>query len=126
VLEFLRLESSVQGLARTTTRRVVLHGVEVPAGEKVLMLYGSANRDEREFGAGADRLDVRREIPRHLGFGTGVHFCIGSHLARLQARIAFEELLRAVPLIGADVSRAVRLKSAFTRGWISLPATGLR
>jgi cytochrome P450 len=126
VLEFLRLESSVQGLARTTTRPVRLHGIQIPAGEKVLMLYGAANRDEREFGGSADVLDVRRDIPRHLGFATGPHFCIGSHLARLQAKVAFEELLQRVPGIGVDLDSAVRLQSAFTRGWVSLPATGLR
>jgi len=125
VLEFLRMESSVQGLARTTTEDVVVGGVEIPAGEKVMMLYGSANRDEAEFGATADVLDVRREIPRHLGFSSGPHFCIGSHLARLQARVAFEELLSAHPHVGMDTESGVRHQSAFTRGWVSLPATGL-
>ncbi|WP_329519703.1 cytochrome P450 [Spirillospora sp. NBC_01491] len=125
LLEFLRLEGSVQGLARTTTRPVVLHGVEIPAGEKVMMLYGAANRDEREFGPTAGRLDVTREIPRHLGFASGVHFCIGSHLAKLQARVALEELLAAHPHVGVDLDRAERLSSAFTRGWTKLPATGL-
>lgn len=122
VLEFLRLEGSVQGLARTTTRPVLLHDVEIPAGEKVLMLYGAANRDPREFGPTADQLDVTRPIPRQLGFATGVHFCIGSHLARLQARVAFEELLAELPHISVQPERGVRLKSAFTRGWVSLPA----
>ncbi|HJQ43700.1 MAG TPA: cytochrome P450 [Jatrophihabitantaceae bacterium] len=125
VLEFLRMESSVQGLARTTTRDVKIHDTEIPAGEKVLMLYGAANRDEREFGPSADHLDVRRDAPRQLGFATGPHFCIGSHLARLQARVAFEELLAAHPNIGVDPARGERLRSAFTRGWVRLPATGL-
>ncbi|MQY03485.1 cytochrome P450 [Actinomadura macrotermitis] len=125
LLEFLRLEGSVQSLGRTTTRPVVLHGVEIPEGTKVMMLYGSGNRDEREFGPSADRLDITRRIPRHLGFATGPHFCIGSHLAKLQARVAFEELLRAYPHIGVDLSRAERIASPFTRGWRSLPATGL-
>jgi cytochrome P450 len=125
LMEFLRLEGSVQGLARTTTRPVVLHGTEVPAGEKVLLLYAAANRDEREFGPTADRLDVRREMPRHLGFASGTHFCIGSHLAKLQARIAFEELLARAPQVGVDLQAGVRTRSAFTRGWVSLPATGL-
>ena len=125
VNEFLRLESSVQGLARTTTRDVVVDGVEIPAGEKVLMLDGSANRDESEFGQDAGRLDVRREAPRHLGFSSGPHFCIGSHLAKLQAKVALEELLAAFPQIGVDRSRGVRHQSAFTRGWQALPATGV-
>jgi cytochrome P450 len=125
LLEFLRLESSVQALGRTTTRPVVIRGTEIPAGEKVMMLFGAANRDEREFGPSAGDLDVTREIPRHLGFSSGVHFCIGSHLAKLQARVALEELLRAHPHAGVDLENARRIASPFTRGWISLPATGI-
>ncbi|MEO5874162.1 MAG: cytochrome P450 [Streptosporangiaceae bacterium] len=125
VLEFLRLESSVQSLGRTTTRPVTIRGVEIPAGEKVMMLYGSANRDEREFGPDADRLDITRRIPRQLGFASGVHFCIGSHLAKLQARVAFEELLTRQPHLGVDLAGAKRISSPFTRGWAELPATGV-
>ncbi|MCP2340134.1 cytochrome P450 [Actinomadura rupiterrae] len=121
--EFLRMEGSAQALGRTTTRPVTIRGVEIPAGEKVMMLYGAANRDEREFGPSADVLDVTREIPRHLGFGSGVHFCIGSHLAKLQARIALEELLAAHPDVEVDQPRAKRIMSPFTRGWVSLPAS---
>ncbi len=123
--EFLRLESSVQALARMTTRPVAIHGVDIPAATKVLMLYGSANRDEREFGDDADRLDINREIKRHLAFSSGAHFCIGSHFAKLQARVAFEELLARQPHIGVDVAAGRRLHSSFTRGWLSLPATGI-
>lgn len=126
LMEFLRLEGSVQGLARTTTRPVTVGGTDIPAGEKVMMLYGSANRDEREFGPAAHELDITREIPRHLGFTSGVHFCIGSHLAKLQARVALEELLARHPHIGVDLAGAERISSAFTRGWVRLPATGLR
>ncbi|URM99514.1 cytochrome P450 [Actinomadura madurae] len=125
LVEFLRLEASVQALARTTTRPVTLHGREIPEGEKVMMLFGSANRDEREFGPSAGELDVTREIPRHLGFSSGVHFCIGSHLAKLQARVALEELLGAHPRAGVDLENARRISSPFTRGWVSLPATGI-
>jgi hypothetical protein len=125
LLEFLRLESSVQALARTTLRPVTVHEVTVPAGEKVLMLFGAANHDEREFGPDADRLDITRRIPRHLAFSSGVHFCIGSHLARLQARVAFEELYARQPGVGVDLAGGQRLRSPFTRGWVSLPATGI-
>jgi cytochrome P450 family 130 len=124
LVEFLRLESSVQGLARTTTRPITVHGVDIAEGTKVMMLFGSANRDEREFGADADRLDITREVKRHLAFSSGAHFCIGSHFAKLQARIAFEELLARRPTIGVDVAAGTRLPSSFTRGWLSLPATG--
>lgn len=126
LLEFLRLESSVQGLARTTTRAVTIRGTEIPEGSKVMMLYGSGNRDEREFGPDAEQLDITRTIPHHLGFSTGAHFCVGSHLARLQAKVAFEELFARQPEIGVDVEAGRRLHSSFTRGWISLPATGIR
>jgi cytochrome P450 len=125
LLEFLRLESSVQGLARTTLADVEVGGVTIPAGQKVMMLYAAANRDPREFGETADRLDVRREIPRHLSFSSGPHFCIGSHLARLQARVALEELLAAHPWAAVDTVRGRRHESAFVRGWISLPVARL-
>lgn len=125
LVEFLRLESSVQGLARTVTRSTTLHGVDISEGTKVMMLFGSANRDEREYGADADRLDITRETKRHLAFSSGAHFCIGSHFAKLQARIAFEELLARQPTIGVDVASGTRLHSSFTRGWLSLPATGV-
>lgn len=126
VLEFLRLEPSVQGLTRTTTRSVTVRDVDIPEGAKVMMLFASGNRDEREFGDGADRLDITREIRRHLAFSTGAHHCIGSHLARLQARVAFEELLARQPTIGVDAAAGKRLISSFTRGWVNLPATGIR
>lgn len=125
LLEFLRIEGSVQGLARTTLAPVTINGIDIPAGEKVMMLYGSANRDEREFGADADQLDIAREIPRHLAFSSGPHFCVGSHLARLQARVALEELYASQSSIGVDLSRAQRLQSPFTRGWTRLPAVGI-
>ncbi|WP_253260979.1 cytochrome P450 [Rhodococcus ruber] len=123
LMETLRLEGSVQGLARTTTRDVELHGVTIPAGEKVMMLYGAANRDEREFGDTAEQFDITRSIPRHLGFSSGPHFCIGSHLAKLQSRVALEELLSRYPHVSVDPGAGVRLQSSFTRGWVSLPAS---
>jgi cytochrome P450 len=126
LVECLRYESSVQALARTTLSDVVIEGVEIPAGEKVLMLYGSANRDPREYGETADRLDVRRDVGRHLAFSSGPHFCIGNHLARLQARVAVEELFAAHPHVVADPASGVRHESAFVRGWVSLPAHGFR
>lgn len=125
VMEFLRLESSVQGLARTTLSDVTVDGVTIPAGEKVMMLYAAANRDPREFGPTADDLDVRREIRRHLAFSSGPHFCIGNHLAKLQAKVAIEELLATHPWIHVDPSAGTRHESAFVRGWLSLPVADL-
>ena len=125
LVEFLRLESSVQGLARQTTAPVRIGDTEIAEGTKVMMLYGSGNRDEREFGADAERLDITREIKRHLAFSSGAHFCIGSHFARMQAKVAFEELYARHPDVGVDTAVGQRLHSSFTRGWISLPATGI-
>ncbi|NLE82608.1 MAG: cytochrome P450 [Rhodococcus sp.] len=122
LMEVLRLEGSVQGLARTVTRDVEIDGVAIPEGDKVMMLYGSANRDDREFGETAEQLDITRQIPRHIGFSSGPHFCIGSHLAKLQSRVAIEELYRRFPAAGVDVERGERIRSSFTRGWVSLPA----
>lgn len=124
LVEFLRFESSVQGLCRTTLGDVTVGDTTIPAGEKVMMLYGSANRDPREFGDDAEQLDVRRDIPRHLAFSSGPHFCIGSHLARLQARIAFEELLSLHPEVSVDIEGGERHRSPFVRGFVSLPAHG--
>ena len=99
--EFLRYDSPVQGLARTRPRAVTLHGVTIPEGKKVLLLFGSANRDERAI-PDADRFDVLREPNPHVAFGFGAHFCLGANLARLEARVAFEELLRASARLPED------------------------
>lgn len=122
VVESLRLESSVQGLARYTTEDAVVDGVTIPAGSKVMMMYAAANRDPAEFGPTADDMDIRRRPARHLAFSSGPHFCIGNHLARLQARVAVEELLTSCPEVSVDEAAGTRALSAFTRGWSSLPA----
>jgi hypothetical protein len=96
VEEMLRFESPAQALPRIAREPVELHGTTIPAGALVRLLWGSANRDERAFEA-ADRFDVTRPTPRHLAFGQGLHFCLGANLARLEARVAFEELLRRIP-----------------------------
>jgi cytochrome P450 family 130 len=118
--EFLRLETPVQGLCRTTTRPVTLHDVTIPSGEKVLLLFGAANRDEREF-PDPDRPDVRRVNDRHLTFGYGAHYCIGAALARLMGRVAFEELTTRLGRVEIDVARGRRIRSGVSRGWLSLP-----
>ena len=123
--ECLRLESSVQSLARYTLADVTIHDTTIPAGSKVMMIYGSGNRDEREFGETADQLDIHRQVTRHLAFTQGPHFCIGSHFAKLQAKVAVEEMYAAFPELGVDLDAAVRIRSPFTRGFISLPATGI-
>lgn len=118
--EILRLETPVQGLCRTATRPVELHGTVIPAGEKVLLLFGAANRDQREF-TDPDRFDIERDAERHLGFGYGAHYCIGAALARLMARVAFEELTSRLRPHRIATERGRRLRSAVNRGWHSLP-----
>jgi cytochrome P450 len=103
VEEMLRLTSPVQGLARTTTRDVELHGTTIPAGRRVLLLYGAANRDPRRYGPDAGELDVRRRPTQILTFGQGSHHCLGAAAARLQARVALEELLARHPGFTVDL-----------------------
>jgi cytochrome P450/ferredoxin-NADP reductase len=94
--EALRLITPLQLTARTTSREVTLHGVTIPAGGRVVLVTGAGNRDERQF-PDPDRFDITRGRSRHLGFGEGVHGCLGAPLARLEARIALEE---ALPVLG--------------------------
>lgn len=94
--EVVRFEAPVQFLARKTTRPVTLHGVTIPAGEWVLLLHAAANRDDRRFDE-AERFDMTRKPMRHLGFGDGIHFCLGAPLARLQTRAALRSILNTIP-----------------------------
>ena len=120
VEELLRFEapSPVQG--RTTTRDVTLHGVTIPAGSKVLLLTGSAGRDERAF-PDPDRFDVRRTIQHHVSFGYGIHFCVGAALARTEGRVALEETLRRFPTWDVDRDKVVRQHTSTVRGFSSVP-----
>jgi cytochrome P450 len=95
VEELLRFLSPVQSGARVTTRDVEIHETVIPRGDRVLLLWASANRDERRF-SDPDKLDLRRPPLRHAGFGEGIHFCLGAPLARLEARIAFAFLERGI------------------------------
>ncbi len=103
--ELLRMTSPVQGLCRTTTTDVTVGGVEIAAGTKVHLLYGSANRDPREFGPTAGELDLTRPVSRTLALGGGPHHCLGAAAARLQGRVALQELLAACPEFGVGERR---------------------
>lgn len=97
VEEALRLRSPVRGNRRTTTKEVELGGVKIPSGAAIYFQLGSANRDERVF-ANGEQYDLERDnVGEHLGLGYGPHFCIGATLARIEARVAVEELVRRVP-----------------------------
>jgi cytochrome P450 family 130 len=119
--EFLRLTSPVQGLARTTTRDVTVRNNTIPEGRRVLLLYGSANRDEREFGEDAAELDVRR-CPRNImTFSHGAHFCLGAAAARMQSRVALTELLARIPDFEVDESAIVWAGGSYVRRPLSVP-----
>jgi cytochrome P450 len=120
VEELLRYEapSPVQG--RWTGRDVELHGTTIPEGAKVLLITGSAGRDERKY-PDPDRFDVRRRFDHHVSFGYGVHFCLGASLARMEGRVALQETLRRHPTWEVDRDRAVRLHTSTVRGWSSVP-----
>lgn len=125
VEEFLRLTTPVQGLARTTTSpvSVVVDGgdVTIPAERKVLLLYAAANRDEREFGPDAAECDITRPIGHLLSFGSGAHHCLGAAAARLQARVALEELLARCPGFTVDAAAGHFAGGAHVRRYESLP-----
>jgi cytochrome P450 len=120
VEELLRYEapSPVQG--RWTTREVELHGEVVPANSKVLLLTGSAGRDERAY-PDADRFDIHRNFDLHMSFGYGIHFCLGAALARMEGRIALQETLRRYPEWEVDHDNIVRLHTSTVRGFAQVP-----
>ena len=117
--EFLRFESPVQGLERIVTERLELGGETLERGDKVFLMLGAANRDERVI-ENPDEFNVRRTPNPHLAFGWGGHFCLGASLARMETRIAFEEIARRLPEY--HVSGATeRLYSGAFRGLLSVP-----
>jgi cytochrome P450 len=122
VEETLRYDTSSQQIARTVTRDTELHGTLVPAGARMLLLVGSANRDERVF-AEPDRYDLDRDTAPLISFGGGRHFCLGAGLARLEARLALTEFVRRVRAYDVDADKAVRVHSVNVRGFAALPMT---
>jgi cytochrome P450 len=123
VEEVLRFHNSTQYMHRTVTRDLELHGQQIRAGDSVLLLIGAANHDPREFGPTAEQFDIMRRPPRHLAFGYGVHFCLGAALARLEGRVALEEILRRLPDFEVDHAAKVRFHSSNVTGWTHLPIT---
>lgn len=120
--ETLRYDTSSQMLARVTTTEVELHGTTIPAGDRVLLLAGSANRDPRHF-PDPDRFDIDRDTSGIASFGVGRHFCLGASLARLEARVVLEELVSRVRSYEIDPDGARRVHSVNVRGFETLPTT---
>ena len=118
--EVLRYESPSPVQGRYVTEDVELHGTTVPEGSALLLLNGSANRDDRVFDD-PDRFDVRRQMAHHLAFGYGIHFCLGAALARIEGRVVLDEMLDRFPEWELDEERAVRGRTSTVRGWESMP-----
>ncbi|MCX6398837.1 MAG: cytochrome P450 [Propionibacteriales bacterium] len=121
VEEFLRLTSPVQALARTAVRDVTLHDTVIPAGRKVLLLYGAANRDPRKYGPDADELDVRRRPTQILSFSQGHHHCLGAAAARMQILVALEELMARIPDFAVDEDAITWAPGPYVRRPLSVP-----
>ena len=117
--ELLRYDAPIQALARTATRDVETSGGIIPEGARVALVWASANRDERRW-TDPDRLDFDREVLRNVTFGDGIHHCLGAPLARLEARIVFEELFARIPEYAVR-GPIVRVKTPTDRALESLP-----
>jgi cytochrome P450 len=119
--ESLRFRSPTQYMVRTTTRDVERHGRTIPAGEKVVLLIGAANHDPRRFDD-PGRFDIARKMERHLAFGFGVHFCLGARLARLEARVAMEEIHKRLPDYQVEESGVSVVHAGNVAGLATLPS----
>lgn len=120
VEELLRYEPPALQTCRYVTEDVELHGRTVPAGSVMMAILASGNRDHRAFPPDGDTFDVRRQINHHLTFGHGIHFCLGAALARLEARVAMDEILNRWQEWEVDWDNAV-MDTSQVRGWASMP-----
>jgi cytochrome P450 len=122
VEELLRFEPPAPHISRYVTRDVEFYGRTVPAGSALMLIVGAANRDHRRFDPDGDVFDVHREPKQHLGFGVGTHFCLGNALARLEGRIALDEIFDRFPEWDVDLTHAELSPTTTVRGWDSMPA----
>ena len=118
--ELLRFEPPAPHVARYVDRDVELHGETVTAGNVMLLLVGAANRDDRRYPEG-DTFDIHRDPGPHLTFGYGIHYCLGAALARLEGRIALDEVLKRFPEWNVDLDNAQLSPTSTVRGWETLP-----
>jgi cytochrome P450 len=121
--ELLRLTSPVQMLGRTVTRDVTVGDTTIPEGRRVMLLYGSANRDERQYGDDAGTLDVTRKPRNILTFSHGAHHCLGAAAARMQSRVALTELLTRIPDFEIDEDGIIWAGGSYVRRPLSVPFT---
>jgi cytochrome P450 len=119
--EFLRLTCPVQMLGRTVTRDVVIADTTIPEGRRVMFLYGSGNRDERQYGDDAGELDVTRKPRNILTFSHGAHHCLGAAAARMQSRVALQELLARIPDFEVDEDEMIWAGGSYVRRPLSVP-----
>jgi len=118
--ELLRYEAPSPVQARWIQEDVEHHGQKITAGNVMVLLTAAGNRDERHF-PDPDRFDVERDIDHHLSFGYGIHFCLGASLARLEGRVALDEVLRRFPEWDVDWDHAEQAHTSTVRGWERLP-----
>jgi cytochrome P450 len=118
--EALRFEPTGPHIARYVARDVEYHGTTVPEGSAILLLIGAANRDERRYQR-PDTFDIHRDDGQHLTFGYGLHYCLGANLARLEGRVALDELLSRFPEWDVDLEHATLSATSTVRGWESMP-----
>jgi cytochrome P450 len=118
--ELLRFEPPAPHVARYVARDVRHYGETVPEGNVMLFLVGAANRDDRRYGNG-DAFDIHRHLGQHLTFGFGTHFCLGAALARLEGRVAIEEVVKRFPEWDVDLDNAKLSPTSTVRGWETLP-----
>ena len=122
VEEIVRFEPPAPHISRYVTRDVTYYGQTVPAGNAMMMIIGAANRDPRRFGEDSEQFNVHRSPHQHLGFGIGTHFCLGNALARLESRVALDEILDRFPEWDVDLTNAELSPTSTVRGWESMPA----
>ena len=122
VEELMRFEPPAPHIGRFVQHDVEYYGRTVPAGSVMMLIVGAANRDGRQFPPDGDVFDIHRKASSHLGFGIGVHYCLGASLARMEGRIALDEVLNRFPEWEIDASRARMVTTSTVRGWDALPA----
>jgi len=118
--EFLRLHSPINCLARTASEDLELQGQKIRKDDVLMVIFAAANRDPRHFER-ADEFDPERRANDHVAFSHGIHFCLGSHLARLEARVGLEVLGELLPQVRIRTDRGARIPTALLRGWLTLP-----